>query len=52
MSIDFELQKTDNGARLGRLDTRSGTVATPIFMPVGTQATVKSVTPEELREAV
>jgi queuine tRNA-ribosyltransferase len=37
-------------ARLGAISTPHGTIATPIFMPVGTQATVKSMTPEELRE--
>ena len=39
------------GARAGLLKTRHGEVQTPIFMPVGTQATVKALTPEEL-EAV
>ncbi|MDD2320409.1 MAG: tRNA guanosine(34) transglycosylase Tgt, partial [Geobacteraceae bacterium] len=37
-------------ARLGSIATPHGTIATPIFMPVGTQATVKAMTPEELRE--
>ena len=41
--------KTSN-ARLGVLTTAHGQVNTPIFMPVGTQATVKAMTPEELRE--
>src|SRR5271154_4953811 len=36
------------GARLGLLETRSGSVATPAFMPVGTQATVKGLTPDQL----
>lgn len=36
-------------ARLGLLQTRSGPVETPAFMPVGTQATVKGITPEQLR---
>jgi len=36
-------------ARLGLLRTRRGIVHTPAFMPVGTQATVKSLTPEEIR---
>jgi queuine tRNA-ribosyltransferase len=49
---DFQLIKTDRdtGARLGSLTTPHGTVPTPIFMPVGTRATVKAMTPEELRE--
>ncbi len=41
--------KHDN-ARLGRLVTAHGTVATPVFMPVGTQATVKSVLPRDVYE--
>lgn len=36
-------------ARLGRLDTPHGSLETPAFMPVGTQATVKGVTPDQLR---
>ena len=38
-----------SAARLGRLETPHGTVETPAFMPVGTQATVKGLTPEQLR---
>ena len=51
MSVHFDLLKTDSAtaARRGRLRTRHGVVETPIFMPVGTQGTVKSVTPEHLR---
>src|SRR5436309_346158 len=37
-------------ARAGTITTPHGTISTPIFMPVGTQATVKSVSPEELQE--
>jgi queuine tRNA-ribosyltransferase len=46
----FELIKKDAGskARLGRLQTPHGEIQTPIFMPVGTQASVKSVHPAEL----
>lgn len=49
-AIDFKLLKTDSGcsARLGSLTTPHGRIDTPIFMPVGTQATVKAMTPEEL----
>lgn len=36
------------GARAGRLDTPHGTVETPVFMPVGTQATVKGLTPRDI----
>ncbi len=48
----FKLIKTsaDGRSRLGELITPHGTVPTPVFMPVGSQATVKAVTPEQLRE--
>ncbi|WP_404425480.1 tRNA guanosine(34) transglycosylase Tgt [Nibricoccus sp. IMCC34717] len=48
----FELLRTDTvtAARRGRLQTRHGAIETPIFMPVGTQGTVKAVTPAHLRE--
>jgi len=51
MAIRYELIKTckQSGARLGRLHTPHGVIDTPIFMPVGTQATVKAMTPEELK---
>lgn len=45
----FELLGTDGAARYGRLRTPHGDVQTPVFMPVGTQATVKGLTPEDLR---
>ena len=53
-AVRYELIKTckQSGARLGRLHTPHGVIETPIFMPVGTQATVKSMTPEELKEIV
>src|SRR5262249_5478851 len=47
----FELLQTDGAARLGRLQTAHGHVDTPVFMPVGTQATVKGLTPAQLEEA-
>ncbi|MBA4550248.1 MULTISPECIES: tRNA guanosine(34) transglycosylase Tgt [Thermoactinomyces] len=52
MAVKYELTKTckQSGARLGRLHTPHGTIDTPIFMPVGTQATVKTMSPEELKE--
>ena len=52
MSIRFELQKRDRDtqARLGLLETPHGVVRTPLFAPVGTQATVKTLTPRDLRE--
>jgi len=40
---------TGSDARLGLLDTASGSVETPAFMPVGTQATVKGLTPDQIR---
>jgi queuine tRNA-ribosyltransferase len=46
MSIGFTLLAVDGAARRGRLRTAHGTVETPAFMPVGTAATVKSMTPE------
>ncbi len=48
----FELLTTDpsSKARRGRLTTRHGVIETPIFMPVGTQGSVKAVSPRELRE--
>ena len=48
----FELLATDpaSKARRGRLTTAHGVIQTPIFMPVGTQGTVKAVSPRELRE--
>src|ERR687898_612245 len=47
----FTLLTTDGAARRGRLDTPHGAVETPVFMPVGTQATVKGLTPEMVRDA-
>ncbi len=47
----FSLLATDphTGARRGRIHTAHGTVETPVFMPVGTQATVKTLEPRDLR---
>ncbi|MDR1437016.1 MAG: tRNA-guanine transglycosylase, partial [Candidatus Symbiothrix sp.] len=48
--MDFQLQYTDNSshARAGLITTGHGTVETPVFMPVGTQGTVKAVPFSEL----
>lgn len=48
----YELLKTDasSKARLGRLHTPHGVIDTPVFMPVGTQASVKAIDPRELEE--
>jgi queuine tRNA-ribosyltransferase len=48
--MGFELLARDGTARRGRLTTPHGSVETPAFMPVGTQGTVKSLTPRDLRE--
>ena len=51
MNFSFEvLQKDSSGARRGRLATPHGAIETPVFMPVGTQATVKSLRNEALEE--
>ena len=49
-AVTYELIKecSRSGARLGKLHTPHGTFDTPMFMPVGTQATVKTLAPEEL----
>src|SRR5438876_9213533 len=44
----FSLLATDGLARLGRLETPHASFETPMFMPVGTQATVKGLTPDHL----
>ncbi len=49
--VTFELLATGGAARRGRLVTPRGAVETPAFMPVGTRGTVKSLTPDDLREA-
>ncbi|MEM7361152.1 MAG: tRNA guanosine(34) transglycosylase Tgt [Pseudomonadota bacterium] len=48
--MKFELLNTDGEARRARLSFARGEIQTPIFMPVGTAATVKAVTPQELHE--
>jgi len=49
--MKFDLLNQDGAARRGRMTFARGPVETPVFMPVGTCATVKAVTPEELRAA-
>lgn len=53
-ALNFEVKKVDSktGARLGVIHLPHGYVETPVFMPVGTQATVKAMTPEELKDMV
>lgn len=51
MAVSYELVKkcSDTGARAGILHTPHGSFETPMFMPVGTNATVKTISPEELK---
>ena len=51
-AVTYELIKKDSKtkARRGRIHTPHGTIETPVFMPVGTQATVKCMRPEEVKE--
>lgn len=51
MTFRFELLQTDGKARRGRMHTAHGAVETPVFMAVGTQATVKGLTPAQLDDA-
>ncbi len=48
MKIKYELKNKDKEARMGILHTNHGSFETPMFMPVGTLATVKTLSPEEL----
>ncbi len=50
MPFSFKLQHTSGAARAGSFATDHGEVLTPVFMPVGTQATVKAVSPDKLRD--
>jgi queuine tRNA-ribosyltransferase len=49
-SFDLLYRDSSSSARRGRVKTRRGVIETPVFMPVGTQATVKGVLPEALKE--
>lgn len=48
--FQFELEKTDGKARLGKVTTAHGVFETPIFMPVGTRASIKTMSPDEAKE--
>ncbi len=52
MPLTFEIQTRDSHsrARVGKITTAHGEIETPVFMPVGTRGTVKSLTPEEVRD--
>ena len=47
-SIDFQLDATDGEARAAQLHTVHGSIQTPVFMPVGTQAAVRAVSPQQV----
>ena len=49
-SFDIEAEDPQTGARAGVFHTAHGDIPTPIFMPVGTKATVKGILPDTLRE--
>ena len=53
-ALKFEIKKIDprTGARLGVMHLPHGDVETPVFMPVGTQATVKAMTTDELKDMI
>ncbi|MCB1048925.1 MAG: tRNA-guanine transglycosylase, partial [Calditrichaeota bacterium] len=48
MTLTFSLLNTAGAARRGRIDTAHGSIETPVFMPVGTAATVKAMRPEDV----
>ena len=50
MSIQFQIEATDGPARVGRLTIPHGVIETPVFMPVGTLASVKGVPQDILEE--
>ncbi|HEX2622824.1 MAG TPA: tRNA guanosine(34) transglycosylase Tgt [Phototrophicaceae bacterium] len=50
MSFRFEVAATHGSARAGYLHTPHGVIPTPVFCPVGTQATVKTISPRDLHE--
>lgn len=49
-TFSFSVKKTPEGKRVGRIETPHGAFETPVFMPVGTQGSVKTFTPMELEE--
>ncbi|MGM0507558.1 MAG: tRNA guanosine(34) transglycosylase Tgt [Fusobacteriota bacterium] len=50
LPVKYKLDKKDGKARAGEITTPHGKIKTPVFMPVGTKATVKTMTPEELKD--
>ena len=49
-NFSFELITQDGNARLGKINTPKGFIETPVFMPVGTQGTVKGIFPEDIKK--
>ncbi len=49
--LTFTLESQWHNSRAGSFDTLHGSVKTPVFMPVGTQATIKALSPEEVKDA-
>ena len=47
--LKFNVHKTVGKARRGTLETKHGKIETPVFMPVGTAATVKSITNDQIK---
>jgi queuine tRNA-ribosyltransferase len=52
MPFGFRLECTSGAARAGEIRTDHGVIQTPVFMPVGTQGTVKATTPEKLKDPI
>ena len=50
LPVTYKLEKTDGRARAGVIETPHGIIHTPVFMPVGTQGTLKGLTPEQLHQ--
>ena len=48
--FSFELKTQDDKARLGKITTPNGIIDTPVFMPVGTQGTVKGIFPDDIKK--
>ena len=51
MLFHIKKKSVNSLARVGIIETKYGSIKTPAFVPVGTKATVKSVTPEQVRDA-
>ena len=49
LAFDIEARDPHSRARAGRIITAHGVIETPVFMPVGTRGSIKSLTPDEVR---